>query len=268
MEELIDQSNTNHQEVYKYKLGKIKSKYLIILILCGSDQLDNCLPQFSKSCKAFKNLYYEHGMYFIRNGASLWQKLAIPKDPNSLIKTEQDIKLIYQGLKQRKFKLEKIFDIKIDGDHPDNFHKKCDGIPHTLCVLKTKCNRVFGGYTEAPWENSDGVLYKSDPNAFLFSLSKHSHHPVKPEKQMYATLYCPRSFCVFGEVHSTDDLFVGGWVKESKIGMTYKWADGLQADGETKSDDPKEEKEDAQPYLAVEKQFQHTAFETYKVLFY
>ncbi|TNV80595.1 hypothetical protein FGO68_gene12290 [Halteria grandinella] len=256
------------------RLGRIKSKYLIIQILCWSDNLEECTRIFSKSCRVFNKLYSEELKSFLFYGQS-WEQKAIPQD-GQLIQTQRDIRLISKGLKGMRFKLEKIFDINTDRDHPDIFHEKCDGIPHTICVLKTECERIFGGYTEAPWEVSEEGQYKSDPNAFLFSLTKHSLHPVKPDKAMYATYHNKLCFCVFGEVYRTDDLYVGGWAKESLIGKTYMWKDGPQIDQDKSSQILKEEEEvgiqlyaeDDPPYLAKGRVFEKTAFEAYKVLFY
>ena len=55
-----------------------------------------------------------------------------------------------------------------DGDRASDFHRKCDGISKTLCVVKSP-KAIFGGYTEATWEGEN--LDKYDENAFCFRLT-------------------------------------------------------------------------------------------------
>ncbi|TNV79582.1 hypothetical protein FGO68_gene14794 [Halteria grandinella] len=235
---------------YQCRLGKIKSKSLIIVIICGSDLLQNCLPTFSKSCKSFKKLYYEHGMYFTRNGSYCWQKQAIPKEPNSLIKREQDINLISQGLKGKRFRLEKIFDIEKDGNDPDEFHKTCKGISHTICILRTNYYYTFGGYTRVPWESCYGT-YKQDETAFLFSLTKQSLHPVIPGQEQFATFHSQDCFCIFG----SGDLLIGKQHRSSQLGKKYQLTENIQTNRE------------ASRYFAATATFSDIEFQVYKVLF-
>ncbi|KAL9962022.1 hypothetical protein ACROYT_G031080 [Oculina patagonica] len=47
------------------------------------------------------------------------------------------------------------------------FHSRCDGKLDPVTIIK-KGQYVFGGYTETPWDNSNG--YTSTSNAFIFSL--------------------------------------------------------------------------------------------------
>ena len=63
-----------------------------------------------------------------------------------------------------------------DGFSSANFHFKCNGILDTLIVIQSNSSYIFGGYTEANW---DGYGYKSDANAFLFSLINGYNTSVK-----------------------------------------------------------------------------------------
>ncbi|TNV76031.1 hypothetical protein FGO68_gene13052 [Halteria grandinella] len=236
-----DQAKKEIQEVQKYRLGKIKSKYLIIQIMCWSDTLDVCVPILYNSCRLFQRLFNQEGRSFILYGV-VWEQSAIPKD-GELIKTQRDIRLIRKGLKGKKFKLEKIFDIETDRIHPDAFHEKCAGVSDTLCIMKT-------------WEGGpDGGHYKPDENAFIFSLTKQSLHPIQPGKEEFATYHDRGCFCVFGNTYFTD-LFVGGWHKGSCIGTSYTMPEGLE-----------KESDEAKTYLAGQQSFQNTAFQVYKALF-
>lgn len=60
-----------------------------------------------------------------------------------------------------------------DGDNKEVFHKNCDFHLPTLVLIEDENGNKFGGYTEALWntEKEDGVFYKSDVTAFLFSIT-------------------------------------------------------------------------------------------------
>ena len=64
-----------------------------------------------------------------------------------------------------------------DGFRGSDFHLKCDGHANTLTILKAKGTEfIFGGFTSVTW---DGAGWKSDPNAFLFSLTNKEKKPCK-----------------------------------------------------------------------------------------
>ena len=65
-----------------------------------------------------------------------------------------------------------------DGFGSDEFHSKCDGHSNTLTLLKAKGSGfIFGGFTCVNWTSSSG--FKSDLNAFLFSLTNNVNRPLK-----------------------------------------------------------------------------------------
>jgi hypothetical protein len=65
-----------------------------------------------------------------------------------------------------------------DGFGAKDFHLNCDRKLPTLTILKAQDSGfIFGGYTEAAWDSSDE--YKTDPNAFLFSLTNKEEKPCK-----------------------------------------------------------------------------------------
>jgi hypothetical protein len=63
------------------------------------------------------------------------------------------------------------------GFKASDFHKKCDNIPKTLTIIKSTNGNIFGGYTEATWEQNE--RFKSDKSAFIFSLVNCEKKPVK-----------------------------------------------------------------------------------------
>ena len=79
-----------------------------------------------------------------------------------------------------------------DGFRPRDFHSRCDGHSNTLTVVKAKgSSNIFGGYTTVEWDSSND--YKSDRNAFIFSLTNKDNKPLKmkidPNRHRTA-IYC------------------------------------------------------------------------------
>ena len=57
----------------------------------------------------------------------------------------------------------------------NDFHSKCANKCST--IIKSDHGNVFGGYTDAAWNKSDG--YSADQNAFLFSRINRDNNPCK-----------------------------------------------------------------------------------------
>jgi hypothetical protein len=67
----------------------------------------------------------------------------------------------------------------LHGFKSSNFHEKCDNIAKTLTIIRATSGNIFGGFTEATWDQTSGN--KQDNNAFLFSLVNSDNTPVKIE---------------------------------------------------------------------------------------
>lgn len=65
-----------------------------------------------------------------------------------------------------------LFRMSRDGTAARDFHSQCDGMPHTITLIKSTSGCVFGGYTEAPWstyrESCTGDRTGED---FIFSVA-------------------------------------------------------------------------------------------------
>jgi hypothetical protein len=112
-----------------------------------------------------------------------------------------------------------------DGFDSIDFHSKCDGHSNTLTLLKVKGSEfIFGGYTTVSWDGSRGP--KSDPNAFIFSLTNKDNTPVKmkidPNKHKFA-IYC-YPFCgpTFGADIKIDNNADTTMDSRSNLGNCYK----------------------------------------------
>jgi len=79
-----------------------------------------------------------------------------------------------------------------DGFYTNDFHSKCDGHSNTLTIIKAQdSGNIFGGYTQACWDSSSE--FKSDPNAFIFSLTNRDNQPCKMKidsDQIHKAIYC------------------------------------------------------------------------------
>jgi len=59
-----------------------------------------------------------------------------------------------------------------------SFHKKCDNKVHTLTVIESTGGCIFGGYTDIPWDSTQGSDgFKRSKNCFLFTLKNDFNIP-------------------------------------------------------------------------------------------
>jgi hypothetical protein len=144
-------------------------------------EMNEFKPNISFIQDSFGQLYLNE---YSSNG--LFKSLILKdKQPSKLIKVcEFSLKdkwsLLYRGTR--------------DGFSAANFHSKCDGHKNTLTIIKAHGSTyIFGGFTSIGWDSSG--LYKSDPNAFLFSLTNRDNQPFKMT-QIYTTqsIYCQSSY--------------------------------------------------------------------------
>ena len=89
-----------------------------------------------------------------------------------------------------------------DGFGSSDFHSKCDGHSSTLTILKAKGgSNIFGGFTTVSWDSTS--QWKSDQNAFLFSLTNKDNLPLKMKiepNRHHCAIYCnPEYGPTFGD---------------------------------------------------------------------
>lgn len=72
---------------------------------------------------------------------------------------------------------ELLFKGSIDGFTAKAFHQLCDNKGPTIALIRDTKGNIFGGFTSLFYNSS--CEFVRDPNAFLFSLTKKSKHPVK-----------------------------------------------------------------------------------------
>ncbi len=92
-----------------------------------------------------------------------------------------------------------------DGFGAADFHSKCDDHSNTLTIFKAKgSSYIFGGFASITWESSGG--FKSDPNAFLFSLTNKDSQPCKMKQiDTNQSIYC---FSDYGPIFGDNDFYI------------------------------------------------------------
>mmetsp|Transcript_92740 Transcript_92740/g.113584 ORF Transcript_92740/g.113584 Transcript_92740/m.113584 type:complete len:484 (+) Transcript_92740:165-1616(+) len=125
------------------------------------------------------------------------------------------------------FKFNLLYRGSRDGMNPNAFHKKCDGIVHTITIVKSNTQYVFGGYTRIPWSSSNGH-YKHDATSFLFNIKKMNVkksldvpqvYPLRKNEIPYAVFHYPLFGPVFGRGWDLS-IFCNGDIRNSSASQT------------------------------------------------
>lgn len=126
--------------------------------------------------------------------------LNINQSSSSLTEDYVSTKLFNQA-----YVLESIYKASNSDKTPQAFHKACDGIAHTLVLVKSG-EYTFGGYTDAIWSSDRIGVQKESKLSFLFSVNNRKKFFIKQD-QFKNGIYC-RQNCgpVFGK--GGLDLFV------------------------------------------------------------
>ena len=88
------------------------------------------------------------------------------------------------------FKL--LFQLSKDGEDIQNFHKKCDSKNFTVTLVITDHNKIFGGFTESAWDQSEKRKYGN--KGFLFSINNKEIYYPKNESYIYCSKWCGPNF--------------------------------------------------------------------------
>jgi hypothetical protein len=114
-----------------------------------------------------------------------------------------------------------------DGFGAQDFHSRCDNKSPTLSICKAhESSYIFGGFTAVNWESSNNLKYKSDRNAFIFTLTNKDNQPVKMKvdpNRHHRAIYCHSEYgptfggdiIIANNANTTMDSF-------SNLGNIYK----------------------------------------------
>jgi hypothetical protein len=142
-----------------------------------------------------------------------------------------------------------------DGFSSNDFHSKCDGHANTLTIIKAKQSEfIFGGFTTVSWDSSS--TWKSDPNAFIFSLTNKDNKPIKMKvdsNEHENAICCDSEFGptfgydinIYNNANTTMDSY-------SRLGDSYKHSQYAKGTHE------------AETFLAGSYEFQLNEIEVYK----
>lgn len=160
---------------------------------------------------------------------------------NSKIIPREDYQFIKKALDSKdEISLELLYRMSDDGASPEDFHRKCDGIPNTLTLIKGR-RITIGGFTTQKW---DGVLLKTDPHAVLLNFnSEKSFNVINPKSAIKCN---PLEFPYFG----IGDLYIENKVCHTSFPSNF----GINAD----------DQELTEGYY----QFSIDEMEVFRVLFY
>jgi len=186
---------------------------------------------------------YAVGSYFGSSDSSTLDSL--------ILDLSKDVKLIQSWTtKVKNMELELIYRGSRDGFDAQGFHTFCDDQGPTLVVCKAATTgKVFGGYTSESWSRENKFV--ADRNAYLFSISNSSKHPVRDSEH---AIYCnEETGPIFGEGY---DLFIASdshkkQESTSSMGVTYK---------------ANEKVGDLRRYLAGETKFKLAEIEVFRVI--
>ncbi len=113
-----------------------------------------------------------------------------------------------------------VFFVSRDGFGAKDFHSKCNGHSNTLTILKAKgSSNIFGGFTSVHWGSSD---YKSDPNAFIFSLTNKDNKPLKMKVNPNRHEWAIRCHSECGPTFGHDIIIANNGNSYSNLGCYYK----------------------------------------------
>ena len=113
-----------------------------------------------------------------------------------------------------------------DGFGVADFHAKCDNHSNTLTILKAHgTSYIFGGFASINWDGSSG--YKSDQNAFLFSLTNRDNKPrkIRQKRNTAYSIYCDPTYgSTFGGSHDLHICNSANTTENSysKLGHSYE----------------------------------------------
>jgi hypothetical protein len=153
---------------------------------------------------------------------------------SSILTKNQSMDLMNLCEFSKKDKWSLLYRASRDGFWAKEFHTKCDGHSNTLTIFKAKdTSYIFGGYTSASWESLPGK-HKSDPTAFIFSLTNKDKQPfkskIKPNQHDKAVYCCSEEGPSFGD---SDIIITNNFNSElcsSDIGNSYIHPQGNMED--------------------------------------
>jgi len=128
--------------------------------------------------------------------------------PNSrIVKKAQEAALLKRWVDPKKnisFKL--LYSGHKDGWMAADFHKKCDGKVNTLTIILSNQGKVFGGFLDKAWNQSENYIITE--KSWLFSLTSKEKYKLKSANSQYAGYGSASYGPTFGG--GNNDLYLSG----------------------------------------------------------
>ena len=136
----------------------------------------------------------------------------------SLILDKTEDKLFIMDAIKKKIKKDNvdfslIFRMSENGTKAEDFHKYCDNKGPSLVIIKTKTDRIFGGFTPLDWTKKGELSYDEPFQTFIFSINLKKIFNIKDNES--GTIKCDGNY---GPVFGNWDF---GLNKDMKVGETY-----------------------------------------------
>ena len=166
---------------------------------------------------------------------------------SNIIKDNSTINFVFKYIQKKfsiknKIKSKLIYRASSDGPTPKIYHEKCDGIPNTLCLIRTKENLIFGGYINIKIICNSKGENRDDKDAFVFSIDLTKIY--LPKKNM-PSIHCnPKYGPIFGNnINYNYPIIINGSNFFQNCGGTCEYKnnayEGFQNDYEMNGGNPK-----------------------------
>ena len=188
--ELTEENKTIKQEIDNLKNENNQIKYFLFSLNQQNLELKNKLNQIEESLSSKKPKKVK------KEGKNEINETPQNPRPKKIIKPEDVFKesKIVRNIEDKQNLIKwlspvgNISQIKLiyrateDGDDSNSFFDKCRNMGPTISLIKTKEDRIFGGFSKAEWTDSQANVKLRDDKAFLFSLdNKERYKVLKPE---------------------------------------------------------------------------------------
>ena len=117
-----------------------------------------------------------------------------------------------------------IYRASVDGFRSSDFHSKCDEKGPTICVIQTRDDYMFGGYTAVSWKKYSipHIYSHKDDTAFLFA--------IRPILEFYEVCEGKEDEAVY---HSYDGLMAFGNTQLAVFDKCDEWVSDYRPNGGT-----------------------------------
>ena len=158
-------------------------------------------------------------------------------------------------MSDKQFKL--LYRASRDGFEASNFHAKCENQPSMLTVIKTTKGYIFGAYTPMAWDSIS--QHKTDPTAFIFSLSNTSKQPQLIPINTFMSSNAVYCFSTHGPVFGCFDICI-----QNNSDVSTRNYSELGNSFDFKLHSPKTT--EAQSFLAGSREFQTVEVEVFSLI--